>query len=173
MSKLPKEAKKIPDFPGYYATPNGDIWGEPKQGTYRTHHKLKPYAGTNKYPVLSLHKDKKLFTRCIHRLVLEAFIGPRPKGMECCHNNDNKLDNALKNLRWDTRSNNTKDAYKNGKLCAVGEKNSQAKLNTLQVRIIKRLLNFNTLSCKVISNYFGVSRQTISSIKFGRTWKEI
>lgn len=30
----------------------------------------------------------------IHRLVLETFVGPRPEGMECCHNNDDPSDNC-------------------------------------------------------------------------------
>jgi hypothetical protein len=39
----------------------------------------------------------------VHSLVLEAFVGPRPEGMDACHGNDVPWDNRLVNLRWDTR----------------------------------------------------------------------
>lgn len=47
-------------------------------------------------------------------LILEAFIGPCPNGMECCHNDDNRANNKLGNLRWDTHANNVIDGYRNG-----------------------------------------------------------
>lgn len=47
--------------------------------------------------------------RLVHRLVLEAFVGPCPDGMECCHNDNNRLNNLVSNLRWDTRYNNVQD----------------------------------------------------------------
>jgi hypothetical protein len=50
----------------------------------------------------------------IHQLVLEAFVGARPPGMEACHADDNKANNRLSNLRWDTRRENTLDRVRNG-----------------------------------------------------------
>lgn len=52
--------------------------------------------------------------RLVHRLVLEAFVGPCPPGMETCHGNGNRLDNRLNNLRWDTSSNNERDKLQHG-----------------------------------------------------------
>lgn len=51
----------------------------------------------------------------VHRLVLEAFVGPCPDGMECCHANDVHGDNRLENLRWDTPSANARDKIRNGR----------------------------------------------------------
>ena len=50
----------------------------------------------------------------VHVLVLEAFVGPRPEGMQCCHNNGIADDNKLKNLRWDTPRNNVRDRKLHG-----------------------------------------------------------
>lgn len=50
----------------------------------------------------------------VHRLVLEAFVGPAPSGLVCCHNNGDGTDNRLENLRWDTLSANSKDAVRHG-----------------------------------------------------------
>jgi len=50
----------------------------------------------------------------VHKLVLEAFIGPCPNHYEACHNNGKANDNRLSNLRWDTCSNNNFDKRKHG-----------------------------------------------------------
>lgn len=52
--------------------------------------------------------------RLIHRLILEAFVGPCPEGMEGCHWDDNPANNALSNLRWGTDSDNSFDSVRNG-----------------------------------------------------------
>ena len=54
-------------------------------------------------------------SRYVHDLVLEAFVGPRPPGMECLHEDDVSNDNRLERLRWGTRSENVKEAYANGR----------------------------------------------------------
>lgn len=46
----------------------------------------------------------------VDHLVLEAFHGPRPKGFDACHYDDDPSNNHVSNLRWDTRSNNKTDS---------------------------------------------------------------
>ena len=53
-------------------------------------------------------------TRHVHRMVLEAFVGPAPENTECCHNNGDPQDNRVANLRWDTRSSNRRDSVNHG-----------------------------------------------------------
>jgi len=54
-------------------------------------------------------------TRQVHRLVLEAFVGPCPPGEETCHDPDpDPTNNRLDNLRWGTRSDNINDAVGHG-----------------------------------------------------------
>lgn len=50
----------------------------------------------------------------VHALVLSAFVGPRPTGMEACHGDGDGLNNRLGNLRWDTHAENVKDSIKHG-----------------------------------------------------------
>lgn len=57
--------------------------------------------------------DRKT-ARTVSRVVLEAFVGPCPKGMEGCHNDGDPGNNNVENLRWDTRSNNNYDAVRHG-----------------------------------------------------------
>lgn len=71
-----------------------------------------PTKGGGGYPRVSLGSNTN--TRFVHLLVLEAFVGPRPEGMEGCHNDGNPANNRLDNLRWDTHSSNISDAVQHG-----------------------------------------------------------
>jgi hypothetical protein len=53
-------------------------------------------------------------TKRVHRLVLEAFVGPAPAGHEACHGNGDRTDNRLENLRWDVRTENMRDVVRHG-----------------------------------------------------------
>jgi hypothetical protein len=50
----------------------------------------------------------------VHQLVMLAFVGPYPDGMEICHRNGIKNDNRLSNLRYDTPRSNNLDRVKHG-----------------------------------------------------------
>ena len=79
---------------------------------------------TGKVRVLGAHRTgHKVINLCrggskkkyrVHRLVLEAFVGPCPPGLQGCHYNDVPADNRLVNLRWDTLSANRRDSVRNG-----------------------------------------------------------
>lgn len=51
----------------------------------------------------------------VHALVLLAFVGPRPAGMQqICHGNGDGTDNRLSNLRYGSASDNTLDMVRHG-----------------------------------------------------------
>lgn len=106
--------------------------------------------------------------RCfkVHRLVLEAFVGPCPKGMEGCHNNGDATDNHLGNLRWDTPTNNHADKIAHG-TTNRGERGPNAKLTLEQVRAIRA----DTRMQKLIALDYGVRSSQISRIKTGTRWQ--
>lgn len=62
-----------------------------------------------------LSKCGVLEHRAVHRMVLEAFVGPCVAGMECCHGNGDASDNRLVNLRWDTHLSNMRDRDLHGR----------------------------------------------------------
>lgn len=66
------------------------------------------------YPSVILHDGKRRKCAKIHQLVLDAFVGPRPPGADSCHNNGNRYDNRLENLRYDSRSENALDRVRHG-----------------------------------------------------------
>ena len=63
---------------------------------------------------VGLKRNGSRITVRVHRLVLEAFVGPCPEGMEGCHNDGDASNNALSNLRWDTSSANKQDMIRHG-----------------------------------------------------------
>lgn len=54
-------------------------------------------------------------TVTVHGLVAEVFIGPRPEGLDVCHNDGDKSNNRASNLRYDTHSENQKDEVRAGR----------------------------------------------------------
>lgn len=61
-----------------------------------------------------LYVDGKNVTRLVHQLVLEAFVGPRPVGLDTRHRNGDPTDNRLENLVYGTRRENTLDKINHG-----------------------------------------------------------
>jgi hypothetical protein len=52
--------------------------------------------------------------RPVHHLVLSAFVGTRPAGLDGCHNDGDPTNNRVSNLRWDTKKSNSQDVIKHG-----------------------------------------------------------
>ncbi len=113
----------------------------------------------------------------IHRIVLETFVGSIPYGQESCHNDGNPANNKLKNLRYDTLSNNGLDRVKHGtqvRLDQKGEKNHAAKLNEQQVRVIRAFKELkNKPNKKELAEFFDISCTTIDDIWSYRSWKHL
>lgn len=72
----------------------------------------------------------------VHRLVLEAFVGPCPAGMQTRHLNGVRHDNRLSNLCWGTPKENTEDRIRHGNHVA-GERHAHAKLSDDRVKRLR------------------------------------
>lgn len=66
------------------------------------------------YYQVTLSKHGRVKSRKVCHLVLEAFVGQRPEGMECCHGPKGSTNDWLANLRWDTVSANKLDTVAAG-----------------------------------------------------------
>jgi hypothetical protein len=104
-------------------------------------------------------------TRLVHHLVAEAFIGPRPEIMECCHNDGDCTNNSASNLRYDTKISNERDKVKHG-TSNRGERCAASKLTEAQARAIKE----DGRPQRLIALEYGVTQQAVSGIKCGREW---
>src|SRR5262245_14917428 len=92
---------------------------------------LKPIQ--QKYLKVNLHRNGKKHLKCVHILVMEAFVGRCPPGMEACHNDGNPTNNDVSNLRWDTHKSNCADKQTHGTI-AAGERNGRSKITESQAR---------------------------------------
>ena len=95
---------KVVGFPSYEISNKGRL-----KSTYRKI--MKPSKDRDGYLHTSL-KKKNVF---IHRLVLEAFVSPCPKGMICRHLDGNPTNNNVSNLKWGTYKENHEDRVKHGR----------------------------------------------------------
>lgn len=89
-------------------------WGQMMPQTYRGQLMTISDAHAGGYCTVKLTRDGKGSMHYVHRLVLEAFVGPRPDGMEACHNSGDPADNRPGNLRWDTTTGNMADKVRHG-----------------------------------------------------------
>jgi hypothetical protein len=107
-------------------------------------------------------------SRYVHRLVLETFVGPCPEGMEACHYDGDRSNNALSNLRWDTRAANAADRIRHG-TTRRGERAPGARLTNDLVRFIRCSPQSNL----TIARRLGMTRQAIGDVRRRRTWRNV
>lgn len=112
------------------------------------------------------------YTTCyVHSLVLEAFKGPRPEGMEVCHRDGNRTNNAAANLRWDTRAGNHNDKNAHG-TATVGERHPMHKLCDQEV-LAMRARRAAGATTSQLADEFNVSRMTAHRAATGRSWSHL
>lgn len=122
--------------------------------------------------VVYLWKNNQRRALGVGRLVLEAFVGPCPPEMECCHFPDSDPCNChLDNLRWDTKKANCQDKRAHGTY-HIGEKHMGAKLTNALVRQIRRCKSAGETS-RSISDDLRIGISTIQDVYKGRTWTHI
>lgn len=158
----------IKNFPMYEISNKGRV----KSYQMGYQHLLKATSKIGYSEVFLCKANTQVSRICIHVLVLEAFIGSRPKNHVANHKDGNKQNNCVINLEWVTHQRNTKHSFELGLQSHVGSLNPQAKLNETKVLFIKRLLFFRVLH-QEIADLFTVSVACIRNISIDRTWFHI
>lgn len=125
---------------------------------------LTKFADTGGYLLVFLYKNKKRKTIGIHRLVALHFIPNTENKPDVNHKNGIKIDNRASELEWNTKSENTQNAY------IIGLK--KQKLSKEQAIEIKQ--KHITGNCyEDLMKEYSVSRKTIYKILKGITFKYI
>lgn len=120
--------------------------------------------------VVALYDGRAQRPHPVHRLVLTAFVGPRPGNQEARHLNDNRHDNRLENLAWGTRLENAEDARRNG-IRRTGERNGRSKITAEIAREIRARRDEETQ--EALGERFGLAQSTVSAIQLGKLWPEL
>lgn len=93
----------VPGFPLHMVSSEGRIF------SWHSQKFLRPGIGSHGYLKLNLAFGK---TKLLHAVVAEAFLGPRPAGLDVCHRDDNRLNPRLENLEYGTRAKNIQDTVR-------------------------------------------------------------
>lgn len=117
------------------------------------------------FGILLSAPGRKPQLRFVHRMVLDAFVGPKPDDQQARHGDRDVSNNRLENLCWGTPKENCADQRAHGTI-AIGEKNGGAKLSQAQADNIRIRLSSGEMGENLALEY-GVSRATISRIKNG------
>jgi hypothetical protein len=102
-----------------------------------------------------------------HRAAWELKVGPIPSGLNVCHKCDTPPCINPDHLFLGTRGENIRDAFAKGRINRAGAAHPQVKLTQQDIS--------NILSCNAsnaqIARAYGVTRQHVSGIRIGKTWK--
>lgn len=162
-----------PGFEGLYdVSDRGRIWSRllwhGSQGRL-----LAPYLNKG-YPTARLSRDGEIFNVLVHRLVMQAFVGPCPVGQEVRHGPAGKLDSSLPNLCYGTRAENIADRARDGGQIhrgAPGERNSHAKLNPHLAAVIRHRVAAGESQIAVARD-LGLGKSTIGRTVRGECWAD-
>jgi hypothetical protein len=156
------EFARIVRHPTYCFGNDGSAWN-----LRRKWRQLRPHR--TRYGYLILQVNSK--TMRLHRLILEAFTGPCPQGMQACHTDGNRSNNCLSNLRWDTPAGNAVDRNAHG-TTARGSRQGLSKLEESDVLEIRRLVGEGQSRASV-GRIFGVSTTQVCNIVDRLQWAHV
>ena len=138
------------------------------------------------YPQVRLVGDESTRVARVHRLVAEAFLEPPSEQLlqECQdaglhvviveHEDDNKRNAKVSNLRWCSIAFNNQKAAANRDYSPItGDKHYNAKLTEEGAREVWGLLKNSTLSQERIAEMYGVKQITVSNLNTGRSWCKV
>lgn len=154
------QVKEYPKDTRYKVYSDGRILGP--RGKF-----LKPAVNQGYYYVSIGGKTSK-----VHRVVCETFL-PKKEGLtDVNHINGIKSDNSLSNLEWSNDSHNIGHAFKTGLRTHRGDGNSRALIPSEHIPIIREAIKLG-YNPKHIGWYYGVAKETIYSIKYGKNWSHV
>jgi len=117
--------------------------------------------GRTGYPAVNLKGN----VYPVHRLVLLAFVGPLPDGLESRHLDGNPENNKLSNLCYGTASENTNDMYEHL------DHERFRKLTNKEAASMRRMAA-NGATKQELADTFGVSGYTVTKICLGRAYDD-
>lgn len=169
--------RDIDGFRGYRIGDDGSVWSchpRNRMGTFpASWRQVKVRTGKHGYvQVVLRHPDGKARTRLVHRLVLEAFVGPCQPGSQCRHLNGQRTDNSLANLLWGTPQENAADRLSHG-TARIGEASNLAKLTEDQVRPIRHRFATRQATQVQLAAENHITQANVSEIVRRRTWKHV
>jgi hypothetical protein len=110
--------------------------------------------------------------RKVHHLVLNAFVGPCPPGMEARHLDGVRDNPRLDNLCWGTKLENAADRKTHGSQC-LGESHGRAKVTEADVTAIRKRYAEGGIRQVDLGDQYGICQTKISAIVRREHWKHV
>ena len=132
---------------------------------------LKPYKTNNGRNIVSLYKDGLRQRFLVYRLVLITFVGHPDEGQVACHNDGDRTNDQLSNLRWDSQSRNCADKEDHG-TAQVGERHGRAILKDSDVIEMRRMYA-NGYRQTEIARKFNYCISNLGRILRRESWKHV
>jgi len=175
--------KEIENFPDYAISNLGKVKRLTTSRNYSAGYILTPHLAYDGYVTIQLMNKGKRHKFYLHRLVLLTFVGPPPTIYhQASHQDGNKINNVLDNLKWETPKENYSKRILHG-TDMRGEFGPGAKLTEDQVMEIRRRYAEHRNNKKnkratrgfrvKIAKEFGVSPINIHQIIAGKSWRNL
>lgn len=158
------EKRRIPGFPGYAATAEGEIVSLASGLPLRGHANHGGYL----HVVVGSRSNGTRTRESVHRLVALAWHGRCPAGQEVRHLNDIKTDNRPANLTYGVHSENMRDAYRNGRL-ASGPLHKDSVIDGDRVAVIRACRSAGVPATR-IAGALRISDVTVRKVAVGEHW---
>lgn len=173
------EYRLLKDYPGYAIGSDGTVWSCRRNGRWGAFYSAwrikKPFPNAKGYLVAQIrYADGRHSNNYVHKLVLLAFVGPRPEGMECRHKDGNNQNNTLSNLEWNTPEVNKHDRILHGsnvRCGAHGTRNPKARFTDDQIREMRKLKATHTYY--ELGEMFGCDYRYVFKIVKRKYWKGV
>jgi hypothetical protein len=157
---------QIKEFPDYMIDENGTVVSL-RNGKWK---QLKNSTTVYGYHQVGLYKNQKLYSKRVHRLVLQVFYGSSE--MQVNHKNGIKTDNRLANLEYCTAQHNIQHAVDMGLNVNHGEKSSRAKLSDMDAAKLLALKS-SGIPYRKIAKDFNISPSQVWNIWSGNQRKHL
>lgn len=175
-------------FPYYRVGNDGTVWSCRVKGNIKI--SIGPWwqlrsgkCGKLGYRSVVLFSDSypKGRSYLVHHLVLRAFVGERPPGLECRHLDGNPQNNQVSNLCWGTRKENIHDQIRHGThscgpkhaVKTRGSRHGCAKLTEEDITAIRAEYIPRKVGSPQLAKKYGVASVTIQRIVNYQGWKHI
>ncbi len=133
---------------------------------------LTPSPSANGYLKVTLCSPRGQRTYAVHRLVLAAFRGPCPAGLEARHGPGGKRDNRLVNLAYGTKPENAEDKVRDG-THIHGIRSVHARLTDEIVRECRERYAAGAATTVSLAAEFGVSQRAMWLAVNGKSWRHV
>lgn len=173
--------RPVPSALDHFATEDGRILSCARAGVLR---ERRPCPSPRGYMQLVVTRGEHTIGHPVHRMVAEAFHGPKPSPLhEVRHLDGDKLNNCAGNLAWGTHVENIDDrtghgttasgarngAYTSPEHRPRGEANGRAVLSAEQVAEIRRRLDARERRADIARD-LGLRWNVVDRIARGVTW---